>query len=54
LNDEVPNTNMVSHTTKILSFSNIPSWLTRLFLAMDMSILTKGSRHVFFDQQTWL
>jgi hypothetical protein len=25
LNDEVPNTNMVSHTTKILSFSNIPS-----------------------------
>jgi len=34
--------------------SNILSWLTGLFLPMDMSILTKGSRHVFFDQLTWL
>jgi len=41
-------------STKILGFSNGPSWLIDHCLLMDMSILTKGSRHVFFDQSTWL
>jgi hypothetical protein len=30
------------------------SWLIDLFVLMDMSILTKGLKHVFFDQSTWL
>ncbi len=30
-------------------FSNVSSWLADLFLLMDMSILTKGPKHVFFD-----
>jgi hypothetical protein len=35
-------------------FSNGSSWLADLFLLMDMSILTRGLKHIFFDQSTWL
>jgi len=35
-------------------FSNGSSWLADLFLLMDMSILTRGLKHMFFDQSTWL
>jgi hypothetical protein len=47
-------TPQVLGTTRILGFSNVPSWVIGLFKPMDMSILTKGSRHVFFKQPTWL
>jgi len=41
-------------TTIKHGFSNVSSWLIDLFLLMDMSILTKGPKHEFFDQSTWL
>jgi hypothetical protein len=44
----------LTFTTKILGFPNAPSWLTSPLWQVDMSNLTKGSKHVFFDQPTWL
>jgi hypothetical protein len=35
-------------TLKILGFSNGPSWLIGYFLLMDMSTLTRGSKHIFW------
>jgi len=42
------------NTIKILGFSNISSWLIGLLLLMDMSILIRGLKHVFFYQSTWI
>jgi hypothetical protein len=39
-----------SITTKH-GFSNGSNWLIGLFLLMDMSILNKGPKHVFFYYQ---
>jgi hypothetical protein len=33
-----------------IDFSNVSSLLTTYFLLMDMSILTRGPKHVFVDQ----
>jgi hypothetical protein len=44
--------NLSFFTTRILGFSNSANWLTCLFWLMDMSIYTKGPKHVFFDQST--
>jgi hypothetical protein len=41
-------------TTTKHGFSNVSSWLIGIFKIMDMSILIRGSKHVFFDKSTWL
>jgi hypothetical protein len=41
-------------TTKKNGFSNGSNWLIGFFLLMHMSILTRGSKYVFFYQSTWL
>jgi hypothetical protein len=38
-------------TIRILGFSNSLSWLTSFFLLMDMSILTRGLKHIFLINQ---
>jgi len=35
-------------------FPNGSNWLIGPFVLMDMSILIKILKHVFFDQSTWL
>jgi hypothetical protein len=53
LNELLINISQLSqNTTKILVFSNNSSWLIGLLLLMDMPILIRGPKHVFFDQWT--
>jgi len=46
--------NIVAFTIRKHGFSNSSSWQTGIFLLMNMSILIKGPKHVFFDQSIWL
>jgi hypothetical protein len=42
------------NSTRIIGFSNDSNWLISFLILMDMFILTKGMKHVFFHQSTWL